>query len=461
MRIREKIITAACRTADGIEWTSLKIRQDGSEPAGKGSVSCPSEDNEGQSINMPGLTDEVSEKLAGDLTVSIRTSELLMRTAEFPSIDREEIAGMVNFQFDKISPFPLDQLAISHEVLSSSENSSMVLMVAARHECIDAIGEAFKYKGVYIHSIDARILGWFYLLQKGQHLAGEPCEVLIVDDGIDFSMTVLSDGIPLVFRSLSRPEDDAGISELAEEIDYTLTMLDSEHDLPDPQRIDIWSLTSAAPQQTDLLAEKTGVVIAHHDLNILPPLSEGIIERAIHKKARIELIPKEWIEHERMQRLKKKFAVSSGIIGGIWLVALLIFVGIYQSRAIALAKVQEKEASLAPQAQTAIENRKKLKALKNYADRSDSALECLREVTRLLPGGDIEFASYNYTQGKGVSLRGTAESDEIVYEYWELLNDSGLFIDLKDQRINNQVRQGEQRAVFSVNLVMPTTEDDK
>ena len=437
----------------------MKVRPDGAEPADKGRHSFPPPDPDADPVSAA-LPDEVCENLEGDLTVSIPTSELLMRTMEFPSADPEEIAGMVDLQIDKVSPFPLDQLAVSHEILATSDAASKVLMVAVRHQCIDAIGETFKHKGLYIHSIDARILGWLDLLNKENLIAGTGCEVLIVNDGVDFSLTVLSDGIPVAFRSLTQPVDEESANELADEIGYTLITLDSEHDLPEATAIDVWSLSPLAQEWSDVLQAKTGMPVRQHDLSGLPPLSEGIVERALHKKDRIELIPHEWVEHERMQRLKKRFAVSSGIIGSVWLILLLIAVGIYQTRAGALAKIQKKERELAPKAQAAIENRKKLRTLKNYADRSDSALECLREVTRLLPASDIEFASYNYTQSKGVTLRGTAESDDIVYEFWEALTDSDLFVNLKDQRINKQVRKGEQRAVFSVNLAIPEPEDD-
>ena len=84
MRIRDKIITAGCMTQDGIEWTSLNIKQEETEPAGHGSL--PMEPDEGDNAvemaekTAARLPDDIAEQLRGDLTVPIRTSELLMRT---------------------------------------------------------------------------------------------------------------------------------------------------------------------------------------------------------------------------------------------------------------------------------------------------------------------------------------------------------------------------------------------
>jgi hypothetical protein len=460
MRIRDKIITAACLIPGGIEWTTLKVRQDETERVEQDALFDP--DSEGSTSSAYELDDTLSERLQGDLTVSIRTSELLMRSMEFPTTDREEIRGMVNFQIDKISPFPLDQLAISHEILHQTEQNSQILMVAIKRDRIDALGDLFLGKGLHIHSIDARILGWLSLLKKGGHLADDGCQILIVDDGIDFALAVLLNGIPIVFRSLPPLEDDRNpVDELAREIGYTLTVLDTEHELPPPDMITIWSHLERSPKLESELSAQPGLTVQQMPLTTLPPLSEGIIDRTLQQKSRIELIPREWVEHKKKQRLKKQFLLSSALIGIVWIIAMLVFTGIYQTRAIALNKVQKKEAALAPQANQAIQNRKKLLALESYADRSDSALECLREITRLLPTGDIEFVSFNYNKSKGVTLRGTAEGDDTVYEFFDALGGSTLFAELKDQRIDTKVTKGIQRSVFSANLLLPTKEENR
>jgi hypothetical protein len=124
-----------------------------------------------------------------------------------------------------------------------------------------------------------------------------------------------------------------------------------------------------------------------------------------------------------------------------------------------LNRVQKRMAAVEPAARQALENRQKLKALKLYTDRSDSALECLREVTRLLPPGNIEFASYNYKKGKGVTLRGSATEDSMVYDFFEALTDSDQFVRLKDQSVNTRVVKGVRSAVFSVTLDLPAEEE--
>jgi len=369
---------------------------------------------------------------------------------------------MVGFQIDKKSPFPSDQLAISHEVLQQTEESSLVLMVAAKRSCIDAIGDTFEEKGVRVHGIDARVFGWMGLLEDEGHVGGNDCEIFIVDDGIDFSLVVLASGIPAAFRMLdTKLVDTTTVDELATEISYTLTTLDTERDLPAPSAIQFWSLGDLAADIRAKLSKKSGLPVNHHSLASLPPLSEGIVRRTLDDKSHIELVPREWIEYERRKQLLRRFTLISSSIVAVWIFVLLVFFSIYKVRDIQLGRAEKRLAAIEPDARQSLENRQKLNALKVYTDRSDSALECLRELTQLLPPGNIEFVSYNYKKGKGVTLRGTASNDETVYDFFESLTESELFERLKDQSVNAKTIKGVRGAVFSVTLELPVEEEGK
>ena len=116
-------------------------------------------------------------------------------------------------------------------------------------------------------------------------------------------------------------------------------------------------------------------------------------------------------------------------------------------------------AEIAPAAKAAQNNQDKLRALQSFTDRSDSSLECLREITRMLPAGDIEFVSYNYKKGKGVTIRGTANSDDLVYDFFKTLSSSSLFERLKDQSVNTKTSKGVRRTIYAVTLDLPTEEE--
>ncbi|MEN7973423.1 MAG: PilN domain-containing protein [Verrucomicrobiota bacterium] len=463
MKMREKTITAVCRTLDGIEWTSWKVKPDETERVQQDVATADfSGDTTEEIISSIELPENVTDHLTGDITVSLRTSELLMRIMELPAVEESEITDMVGFQIDKISPFPQEQLAISHEVLQQNEETSLVLMVAAKRSCIDAIGDTFEEKGIRVHSIDARALGWVKLLEDEGHVAGKGCEIFIIDDGIDFSLVIFADGIPAAFRILdAKPGDAETVGELAAEIGYTLTALDTERSLSAPDSIELWSYGEVSASIRAELSEKSGLPAYQHQLASLPPLSEGISRRKLNGGSRVELIPREWVEHENRKQLRRKFTLISSAIAAVWIMVLLVFFSIYKVRDVRLNKVKDRLAAIEPSGKQALQNREKLKTLKVYTDRSDSALECLREVTQLLPPGNIEFVSYNYKKGKGVTLRGTAGSDSIVHNFFETLTDSTLFEQIKNESVTAKTIKGVRGAVFSVSLELPAEEDAK
>lgn len=463
MKMREKTITAVCRTIDGVEWSSWKIKPDGTEMVQQDGVpmefSGDTAKDIAASIELP---ESVIEHLTGDITVPMRIAELLMRIMEFPSVDEEEITGMVRFQIDKISPYPQEHLAISHEILRQNEDTSLVLMVAAKRNCIDAVGDTFEDKGIRVHGIDARVLGWMRLLKDGGHMSPDTCEVFLIDDGIDFSLVVVDSGVPVSFYMLDTREITAQTAgALAGEIGYVLTSLDTERDLTAPAAIQIWNFNSLRAGVCDTLSATTGLAVHQYRLTTLPPLSEGIVRRTLHNKSRIELVPREWIEHEKRMQLRRQFTLIASSIVAVWLVVLLIFFSAYKIRHYQLRRSEKRLAAIAPEAQQAIENRQKLRALKVYTDRSSSALECLREVTEQLPPGNIEFGSYNYKKGKGVTLRGSAGNDEAVYDFFDALTDSMLFNQLKDQSVNAKTIKGVRTVVFNLSLDLPAEEESK
>ncbi|MCF7864835.1 MAG: PilN domain-containing protein, partial [Kiritimatiellales bacterium] len=267
-------------------------------------------------------------------------------------------------------------------------------------------------------------------------------------------------GSPLAFRTLqTQLSDPAAADDLAYEIGYTLTALDTEREMPAPAAIQFWTRTTLPKILCETLREKSGLTFHNHDLGTLPPLSEGIVRRSQKTGSHIELIPREWIDHEIRKQLNRKTIKAASIVVGVWLAVMLVFFSVYKTRDIQLSKVQRRADAIAPAAKTALENRQKLRALKAYTDRSSSALECLREVTRMLPAGDIDFVSYNYNKEKGISLRGSSSNDDTVYDFFKTLTTSKLFEHLKDQSVNTKTTKGVRRSVYSVTLVLPVAEE--
>jgi len=460
MRKREKHITALCRTPTGIEWTTVKVTPEGVEPVCHDTLPIDlSDEPPEQLLESIRLPDDISEKIKGDISVPIRTADLLMRVISLPTTDPDELVAMLDLQVDKISPFPADQMAYSYEILKTNAENTLLLLAMSQRTKIDQLGEIFKEKGVFIHSIDSRDMGWLQLLNDAKYIDSDSCEIILIDDGIGFSLIIINRGIPLAFRTLHTQTDGMtdALDEIVYEITYTLSTLAAEYDLEKATSIQYWTHAPIPSPMRTHLAEKSGLKINPHDLGELPPLSEGILRRTLKEQQRIELIPAEWSQLEQRKRIRKKAIQIGGKVLALWLISLILFFTFYKIREHQLEQIRNESLKLSPLAAKALQDSEKLHTLTVYTDRSDSALECLREVVRMLPQGDIKLASFGYNKTKGVSIRGAANNDSLVDDYLIKLTKSKLFDRVKNQSSSRR----QNKTLFSASLTIAPMEERK
>jgi len=451
-------------TGEIVEWAVFcKQRSGQHEKIREGSLPIPAGFFEAE--NAPLFPDEVlselRRELRGIITASIPSSRLLMRVLELPSADSSEIKSMVDLQIDRISPYPLDQLTVSYEVLRQNEDSSRVLAVAAQRRFVDELGDLFKEKHIHIRSLDAEVLAWWSLLTAAQCVPTEGRAVLILEEHTEFSMIVVDDGVPVSFRSLELFHDfsdESVMDEIAGEVSYTLLSLETEYGARPTAGIHFWSEGQVPPALQEALAEHCGTDAELHDLCQLPSLSEGLALRSAERQVQhTELVPREWIELQRRRRLMKAATIGTAAVLGIWLVSVVIMALVLSIQNAGFRRVEKTAARYAGPAREAQTAREEMVSLEQYADRSHSALECLREITLLLPD-DIEISSFNYKKGNAVTLRGSSERSEVIYDYFQQLGASELFEGVKDQPVSTRTVKGQRISTFSITAELPKPE---
>jgi hypothetical protein len=438
-------------TDEIVEWAVLRKNRKGTEKIREGSLPVP----EGffQQENAPlfpaEVLSEIRRSFRGIVTVSLPSSQLLMRILELPSTSPQELRSMVELQMDQISPFPVDQLTVSYEVLRQTENHSRVLAVAAQRKTVDTLGDLFKAQNVYIRSLDAEILAWWSLLiAHGQ----VPCQgrvVLILEEHTEFSMIVVDDGVPVCFRSLELFHDftdDAVMHEIVEEMRYTLLSLEAEYGHRDGCTIEVWSESEFPEQLINLLKEPCDGSINLHALGSIPPVSEGLALRTAERRLHhAELVPREWIELQRRKRLMKIGTVTAIALLSIWIAVISVTGAVFSFQQALKYDAPARSAQAA---------RDEMISLEKYADRSHSALECLRAVSAALPDG-VEIASFAYKKDEAVSLRGSSGSAEAVYDFFQKLGASEIFAGVKDQPVSTRMVKDKRVSTFSVTAELP------
>ena len=447
-------------TGSSVEWAVLRKSRSEAEKVAEGDLPAPTGCFE--DTNAPHFPAEVlapiRKSFKGIVTVSLPSSHLLMRVLELPSTDQAELDSMVELQVDQFSPFPLDQLTISYEILDQNESHSRVLAVAAQRKIVDQLGDLFKKQHIHIQSLDSEILSWWKLLQPKVPTEGRV--ILLLEEHTEFSLVVVDQGIPICFRSLELfrdVSDESTQQEIIDEIRYALLTLETSYGNNAQCQGEFWSETDIPSAFVKKLESICSRGVNLHDLKTISPLAEGLAQRSMDRTHHhAELIPKEWTDLQRRRQALKIISITSIAILSIWLAVISVTGIVFTIRRSAFNRLQ-KEATIyeAPAREAKLAREEKI-SLEKFADRSHSALECLLEATTTLPSS-VEINSFDYTKGKAVRLRGTCQTTDPIHSYFDKLGKSTVFSGIKNDRVGIQVRHGERIEAFSVTALLPQT----
>lgn len=449
-------------TDQRVEWAVLRKNRSGIEKLRNGTLPIP-EDFFTAEDSPPFPADVLKEshkQFRGVVSLSLPSSRLLMRVLELPSTDPDELAGMVELQIDRISPFPLDQLTLSYEVLRQSEDQSRVLAVAAPRKTVDELGDLLKGQNIYVRSLDAEVLAWWSLLVAHGDVPREGRVILILEEYTEFSLIVVDNGTPVCFRPLELFHDFSDrsvVAEIADEVRYTLLSLEAEYGHDPKCQTEIWSVSEIPNALVDALGELSPRGVHLHDLGAIPTLAEGLAMRSAERdKHHVELVPREWVELQRRRQIMKFTLIASAAVLCVWLAVLSIAGTVFAVQKSAYNGVKAEADKYADPARKAQAARNEMQSLEKYAQRTHSALESLLEITTVLPDA-VEINSFDYSKGKAVRLRGSAPVKDPILDYLSKLGASKLFKGIKDDKTALQLRGGERREGFSVTALLPAT----
>lgn len=458
-------ITALVLRESRAEWTRLESRKGRFEKTGHEAVDLARpegaedwSDPEALAVLKPALAIDARDRLG----ISIGTDQALLRVADLPSVDREELLGMAELQVDKIAPFPSDQMYMGIEVLSATDDTSRVLIGAAPQSRVDRVGHVLNGLGFQPVRADVDVLGWWRLLKDGGHVRENGAEIILVLDGTGIEFVFVSDGQPLLLRALDAsldPAREADAPDLVDEIEYTLTTLEGQWGRIDGGSVQIWHAGRALEAFRSALAAR-GFSVELHDLDGLPPLSEGIARRmADGEHAALDLAPASW-KLQRQAKGLQKIAIKAGaIVLGVWAVLMAAVLLLAGGQRGALARTQGNFDRLRQEVDEVRALQSQVEALEAYGDRSFSGLECLREVSELLPPG-VDLTSFSYTKFGELGLRGEAAAADPIVTFIDRLEQSEMFVEVRTEGVTSQMRNNQARSLFRVTAILPGGEDE-
>lgn len=459
---REEYNTAVLLLDNELEWTTLRLRKGEQEQVDQQRVTL--EGDASDEVSRSAQIKSAMGGIKGTLTAVLPTDKVLLRVVDLPSTDAEELAGMVELQVDKFSPFPVEHMAVSYEVLRVQGEDSRVLIAACKRDLVESLGDLFEAVGRRPDRIDVAAAGWWHHVQalEGQQAEGRHGMLLLDASGSE--LVIAQNDVPLLVRSLGMQADASNeefYRELAEEAGYTLTSLESEWGLHAALDLTVWHHGAAPQLLIDLLQQESGVAVLARSLDDMPPLSSGIAARSVlahdDEQPMLDLSLDEWKAEATSRKGQRKLLVLVASLLAIWLVGMVAVFAVSRLGRSQVERLRSEVASLEEPAEDVMVLRRRVNSMEQYADRTHSALEILREVAEMLPDG-VELTSFSYRKADQVNIRGESPRVEPIYDFLEELERSPLFIEARSEGIT-QAPGGRRNPDFRLTARLPGDEE--
>lgn len=457
-----KALTSLAVRARSLEW--IIRHKTGEKQAPSSAHSADLDPGENQKTLLAGLKED-RDRLVTDIrkhcgplpepvSIGIPASWVLLRIAELPSGSPEELSSMAELQVDKFSPFPIDESAISYELLADHEGRSRLLLSAIRTDTLDQLADGLRAAGIKPKWVDINLLGWWQLLKDSAkvHQAGSQIFLILEDSACD--IIVSTAGVPVAMRSLSGMEDlppDEVDEEIARETILTLSSLDLDPNGSHLAEISVWHQGEEPESLLKQFSENFSVTAHPHALSTLPSLAEGLLSRAENRtRNTMDLAPKAWEATEAARRARSRMIASSLLVAGVWVCGMAVLFGGIQIQKQQVSSLEKELVELKGPSDQVRAIRDRTQDLLKYLDRSRSGLECLREVSDKLPPG-IELRSFNYIKNKSLEMTGLAETYSLLADFKKDLERSELFVSTELPRTRH-VPGGEE---FKIVCTLP------
>lgn len=374
------------------------------------------------------------------------TSMLLMRVLRLPKLGREELAGAVALQMDKLSPFPGDELSVGFEVLAETGDECVVFAAAAPGRRLETVERALSAADVRAIRVDAALPSWWRALRERGMAAGAGRQaVLIARDG-EWDLLVLDDGVPVLARGLGRPVED---DDLGREL--TLSLLQAEMEAG-PR--DLAGVLVAAPSAPPMAVRRAlSAAAAPVQLQLAEmPADAGAADGAARRTAEgatLDLTPVAWRTRTQAALTRRRLVAGLAAALGLWAaLAALLFAGPFLTGRLVRWQKSRIE-SVAPAYRHVRDTRDRVLLIRRYMDRERSLLECLRTITEVQPAG-VDLSSLTYSRDEGCRLSGDAPDTGPIYAFKEKLQVTAPFKSCKLGNVIADAARQKQRFEMDV-----------
>jgi hypothetical protein len=326
----------------------------------------------GQTTSVQALGEAVASLPAGaSVHLALPCNAALLERMVLPSVDRDELSGMVQLQLEKTLPYPVEEVSTDFDVIRQAENESTLISVAANHAQLDQLCEPLRSRAVVPEKVT------LYAQHVAASCADEETVLCLWPEDGQVVVAVCERGKLGYAQTIPEGDPAAAASELP------AVLLRAEMEGV-PTEFDRVRIEQGCGGLRDLLAEITGKPVEIFSFDAPLPESDT------------NLVPSTWRDEKRKLessgRLKARLQLAA--MGFLLLVACAFIYLAWLKR-----QVQGLDGQIAqtrPAVEFQQEQQAKWQALAPAIDQNRYPVEVLNLLLGAIPSSEVKFTKFEF-----------------------------------------------------------------
>ncbi len=336
--------------------------------------------------------------------------QVFLRVVHLPKCEPDELRSMVELQLEKLSTLPVNQTVWSFEVvpLPSGELQTVIVVLAERNVVEDFLGK-LEGAGYWADRLELPFL---------HQLLTTPIDgdgVWIYLESADAKTLCLTawwyGGTLQQVTLLNLPPGEGGAAALCAQLNQIAWAGEIEGWLTSPPRWHLVADDTVAPVWEPALRQWTNEPIELVAPLATPGLAALTARRAARFESNANLLPAEFSARYKQQFIDRLWMRGLAGVAVVYVFSVVIYLAVLYVFKYQTGKVQDQVAALSGAYTNALQLKERVRVLQEQVNLKFAALDCWKVTAELLPP-ELTLASFSFSKGNKILLRGTASADD-------------------------------------------------
>jgi hypothetical protein len=326
-----------------------------------------------------------------DFVLGLPVNVVLAQRMNLPTVEQDEFAEMVRIQIEKAMPYPAEEMTTDSEVISQTEEGSVVSAVAVHNERLSELAAPLISVGLIPTQVTV------YAAQRAATHANDGGALLIYPESETLVCAIAEEGK----LSFTRTLDGAEPTQL-------------ERDLPQlTLSAELQGINTAFPK---VLLDESLYSLRDTVQGVFATAPELVAVELPPAETKLNLLPESWRQRRaqlvRQGEWRKRLLWAGGVYAGL----LAIFLAYLVVLRIELGRLGRRIEQDSPRTEFVKQAAVKWKSLSPAIDPRFYPIEVLLHLSDDLPSADVRITKFDQS-ARQIAVEGEANSAALAYQF--------------------------------------------